>query len=334
MTKTPIEMKRNSGGLVHIGTPEDGVVGTMVEIDGSLFFIKEKAIYAVQTADQIDPDRTNISLPNAIPRPVLPEGSDCELVGKTLLTAVSLFDKGKFLPTGFEHGKALSLSLDVLTTLLAMRTGAAKFEAAQQTACARASSASSGGSPHIPSMGDVTNPCRAFVQQAFHAQGSLLAIVRLFYSDIEKKPWDTLYERVKASYGAGDTLTQFLSTAVPFLKGVMNIRDCLDHRNVKGVTLRDFALQPDGQITFPTIEVDFRGTRQTPIAIAKLMTDVLEYLATVFEMLIAHLCSIHAKSPAPIFPIYIDMPAENRRRWKHVRFYYGLRQNGEFTPVG
>jgi len=334
VTKTPIEIKRNSGGLVHIGTPEDGVVETMVEIDGSLFFIKEKGIYAVQMADQIDPDRTNISLPNAIPRTVLPEGSDCELVGKTLLTAVSLFDKGKLLPNGFDHGKALSLSLDVLTTLLAMHTGATEFEAAQQKACAKASSAFSGGSPHIPSMGDVTNPCRAFVQQAFHAQGSLLAIVQLFYRDIKKRPWDTLYHRVKASYGADDTFIQFLSMAVPFLKGVMNIRDCLDHRNVKGVKLKDFALQPDGQPTVPTIEVNFRGTRQTPISLAKFMTDVQEYFATVFEMMIAHLCSTHVKLSAPTFPVYIDMPAGNRRRWKHVRFYYGLRQNGEFTPVG
>ena len=64
------------------------------------------------------------------------------------------------------------------------------------------------------------------------------------------------------------------------------------------------------------------------------MTDVREYLATVFEMMIAHLYSIHVKLSAPTFPVYIDMPAGNRRRWKHVRFYYGLRQNGEFTPVG
>ncbi len=142
MTKTPIDIKRDSGGFVHIGTLEDGAVRTMVEIDGSLFIIKEKAIYAVQQADQIDPKRTNIALPNIIPRPDLSEGSDSELVGKTLMTAVTMFDKGKFLPNEFDHAKALSLSLDVLKTMIAMRAGATEFKAAQQKAYARAMSAS------------------------------------------------------------------------------------------------------------------------------------------------------------------------------------------------
>ena len=333
MTKSPIDIKRDSGGMVNIGTPEDGAVGKMVEIDGSLYIIKEKSIYALQTADQIDPDRTNIALPNVIPRPVLTEGFDCELVGKTLLTAATLFNKGKFLPTTFEHGRALSLSFEVLKNMIAMRTEAEEFEAAQRKACERTASASSAGSPHFPSMGDVTNPCRAFMQQAFHAQGSLLAIVRLFYCDIEKAPWDILFERVKGHYGESDDFTQFLVHAVPFLKGVMNIRDCLDHKNIKGVTIKDFAMQLNGKISVPTIEVDFRGTRQPPVTISEFMTYVLTNLMIAFELMIVYLCGKHYEAPAP-FPIHIGMPSENRRHWKHVRFYYGSVWDGEFIPMG
>jgi hypothetical protein len=83
VSKTPIDIKRTSGGSVHIGTPEDGAIRRMVEIDGSLFIIKEMAIYALQDADHIDPQRANTDLPTAIPHPVLSEGSDSELVGKT-----------------------------------------------------------------------------------------------------------------------------------------------------------------------------------------------------------------------------------------------------------
>jgi hypothetical protein len=312
----------------------------MVEINGSLFIIKESAIYAVQQADQIDPELTNIALPNIIPRPVLSEGCDSELVGKTLLTAVTLFNKGKFLPHEFDHGKALSLSFEALTSMIAMRAGATEFEVAQQKAHEKALGTSSGGgSPHIPAMGDVTNPCRAFMQQAYHAQGSLLTIVELFYPDISKKqkkdrkgPWDRLAERVNSSEGT-DIFIKFLGQAVPFLKDVQNIRDCLDHKNVKGVVVRDFTLQPDGKVVTPTIEVDFRGTRHPPVAISEFMSRVLNILMYTFEMMIVHLATQHYKPPAP-FPIYIDMPAENRRFWKHVRFYYGSCWNGEFIPMG
>jgi hypothetical protein len=145
MTKTPIDHKRDSGGMAHIGTVEEGAAGLMVEIDGSLYIIKEKAIYALQHADQIDPEHTNIELPNIIPRHVLSVGSDSELVGKTLLTAVSLFDKWKFLPERFDHAKALSLSFKVLTTVVSMRTIAEEFETAKLKAHADANRGSPDG---------------------------------------------------------------------------------------------------------------------------------------------------------------------------------------------
>lgn len=335
MTKQPIDHKRDSGGIAHVGTPEEGDVETMVEIDGSLYIIKDKAIYALQHADDIDPKRTNIALPNVVTRSVLAAGSGSELVGKTLLTAVSLFDKGKFLPNRFDHGKALSLSLEALTEMVAMRTAAAEFEAAEQKAYARASAASPGGSAmQIPFMGDVKTPCRAFMQQAHHAAGCLLGIVQLFYSDIKKTPWDALATRVRDCYGEDDSFTKFLGQAVPFLKGVLNIRDCLDHKNTKGVTVSDFTPQSDGQITPPAIEVDFRGTRHPSSPISQFMSDVLNSTMTAFEMMLAHLCNKHYQPLAPIFPLYIDIPAESRRRWKHVRFYYGSRWNDEFIPIG
>jgi hypothetical protein len=314
MTKTPIDHKRDSGGMAHIGTVEEGAAGLMVEIDGSLYIIKEKAIYALQHADQIDPEHTNIELPNIIPRHVLSVGSDSELVGKTLLTAVSLFDKWKFLPERFDHAKALSLSFEVLTTVVSMRTIAEEFETAQLKAHADANRGSpDGNSIQLPCMGDV----------------------QLFYSDIKKSPWDTLAERVQRGYGENDSFTIFLGQAVPFLKGVRNVRDGFVHGNTRGViTVSDFTLKPNGEIVPPTIEVDFGGTRHQPAHISQFMAEILNSMVTVFEMMIAHLCSIHYQPPAPIFPLYIDIPWENRKRWKHVRFYYGARWNGEFIPVG
>ena len=138
---------------------------------------------------------------------------------------------------------------------------------------------------------------------------------------------------MKESYGENDPFTNYLAKAVPFLKGVLNIRNCLDHKNVKGVDVKDFTPQPDGQITAPTIAVDFGGTRHPATSISEFMDGVFNCMMTAFEMTIVHLCSKHYEPPAP-FPVYIDMPAENRRFWKHVRFYYGTCWNGEFIPMG
>jgi hypothetical protein len=70
------------------------------------------------------------------------------------------------------------------------------------------------------------------------------------------------------------------------------------------------------------------------VAVSAFMSGVTTSLTNGFEMMLAHLCNINSRPPGPMFPIYIDMPPENQRRWKHVRFYYGSCFNGEFVPIG
>jgi hypothetical protein len=47
--KRPIDLKRDSGGMFDVGTPDEGPVGSAVEIDDSLYIVKPNAIYALNT---------------------------------------------------------------------------------------------------------------------------------------------------------------------------------------------------------------------------------------------------------------------------------------------
>jgi hypothetical protein len=76
------------------------------------------------------------------------------------------------------------------------------------------------------------------------------------------------------------------------------------------------------------------GSHQPIVAVAAFMSGVIASIANGFELTLAHLCNVNSRPAGPPIPIYIQMPAKNRRRWKHVRFYYGSSFNGEFVPVG
>lgn len=333
--KRPIDLKRDTGGTFNVGTADEGPVGLMVEIDNSLYVIKPNAIYALNTADQIDPDRTNIELPKNITRQVFSVGSDSELVGKILLTAVSLLDKGKFLREGIDAGRALSISLEALAAVLTMHAMATNFEAAEEAACAKAErQQGSGHAEQQPYIGDAEPRCKAFMQQADHALGALLEIIQVFYPEIDSAPWDSLHNKMRWELGEQDGFVKFLKEAIPFFKLVRNTRNCLDHRNLKGVTVKNFEVLPNGQVRPPTIEIDFRGSHHPMVAISVFMKGAIASLAHGFEMMLAHLCNLNSRPPRPPIPIYIQMPPENRRRWKHVRFYYGSSFNGEFVPAG
>lgn len=316
----PIDRHRTAGGAVLMGTPDEGAVTSMVEIDGALFVIKERAIYALQTADQIDPERTNSDLPRFVHRHIRSVGSESEVVGRTLLTAVNLFQKGKFLPKWFADERALVLTLDALENMVAMRAAADEFEVAQREAYnAAQSSARDRSSMQIPQMGDLKTRLRTFAQRADHAAEALFGIVKLFYTDIGRGGWKKLVELIGPRYGADDLFTNFLGEAVPFLLLVRNARDCLEH-NLKGASVKNFVLKSGGQIVAPSIGINFRQSGLAPVAISVFMAEVVNKMMLVFEIMIAHLCDKHVQSPTPELPIMVGVLQENRRGEKFVRF--------------
>jgi len=63
----------------------------MKNIAGRLLVIKERSIYEIVMADNIDPERTNANLPPMIQKIIIDRGTDSEVVSRTLLTAIGLF---------------------------------------------------------------------------------------------------------------------------------------------------------------------------------------------------------------------------------------------------
>ena len=57
--KRPIDVKRERGGSADIGSAEDGAIVEMYSIRTRLLIIKERAVYELRLADDIDPNREN-----------------------------------------------------------------------------------------------------------------------------------------------------------------------------------------------------------------------------------------------------------------------------------
>ena len=94
--KKPIDLKRNSAGSAEIGTKEEGAILDMPKIGERLLVIKEKAVFEFMFADNIDPKRTNINLPNNIQKQILNKGADSEIVSRTLLNSIISFSAFNF----------------------------------------------------------------------------------------------------------------------------------------------------------------------------------------------------------------------------------------------
>jgi hypothetical protein len=311
-----------------IGTP----ITEMFKLGDGLLLITEKCTYRVKVADQIDPDRKNPALPPNFQQKLFDHGTKSDLLCRTLLHAKVMFRK-EFQSIDVE--RAMQLAFEALGDLVSTHDIAQTFSSAEQSAIQKAEALEQkDASLTIPAVGDVRGQCKSFMQKADHFAVSLLGIVRLFYPELKGKGWDTFRDFVKARYGEIDNFFRVLELTVPLLQLVRNARDCLEHGNLNGVKTSDFELQPDGTITPPTIEIDFRKSVQDRCPVSWFMEETAKALLDSFEMIIVHACSKNVQTFAGLPMTIAPLSDDYRKAW-HVRFAYGMYyQDGQFAPCG
>ena len=231
--------------------------------------------------------------------------------------------------------RAMQLSFDALGDLVSMHEAARAFKSVEQAAIEKAESLErKDGSLTIPAVGNVRSHCKTFMQKADHFAVSLLAIVRLFYPEMQSKSWKDFHQLVKARYGEGDVFYKVSELRTPLLLLVRNARDCLEHGNLRGVKTSDFEAQPDGTIALPSIEIDFRKSTHDRCSISSFMEGMMKALLDSFEMIVVHTCSKNTQ-PFAGLPMIIQLLPENYQKAWHVRFGYGMYyQDGQFVPCG
>jgi len=326
MTKRPIDRKRDASVQMDIGTPDDqSAVTGIFPIGDDLYVVKERGIYEVKLADRIDPNRTNIAIPNTQQR-VLNYGSDASVVGRTLLTAKELFNP-TYLPKNLDLAEALRLCFETLRDLAAMLDVAGALEQDQLVATrAVRHNVQKGGAVALPSVGSIGARCKDFVQKSDHSLQSVLGMVRIFYGKDAGRQWfEGFTKLVSKRYGESDPFSQFLIGVVPFLKFIRNARNCVEHpKDSQRIVTRDFFPQADGTILPPTIEIIHPHTPMHATPVSDFMSRVQENLVAIVEQTIVFICSKHVRPPMAAFPVQIvEWPEENRSQ-KHVHYSYGL----------
>src|SRR6266581_1362999 len=195
--KRPIDALRDSGGSMDIGTKAEGAITDLISTAEALYIVKERSVYAVQTADQIDPGRTNPVIPNTQQR-VLAIGSESPIVVRTLLTGQTLFKK-TMLGKEFDEQSAIGLALGLLKDLAAMDDVRSSLEEAERLARASYEKESNRNRSALPSLGDCKARLDAYAQKAGHVVNCLEEISKLFYGKSISVKWiDSLSRLVEA----------------------------------------------------------------------------------------------------------------------------------------
>jgi len=322
--KRPIDLMRDRGGGADIGTSEDGAIMEMLPIAGRMLVIKERSVYEMRMADDIDPNRENPNVPSSSQRLIVSLGTESEIFSRTFLTAKRLF-KSEYFPSTIDTTQLLFLTLDVVQELAALDKEVVYYLNAEKKASDDYEDRKTKKLNHaVPSIPDLKTRCKTIFQKADQAYQAQLALIRIFYPDFSNKFYYTkFFEFIKNKYGEEDSFAKFLQETLPFILLARNIRNCLDHWERTETDIKDFDLQLDLTIISPTIEVNYLESNLDRVALSQFLPSVTENLVAIFENMVAYLSIKNLKADRMMQGQIRFIPEEKRIN-KHIKYAYWL----------
>lgn len=333
-SKGEIERIRESAFSLEVTTPEDNSgISAMISLDDSLFVVKGKGIYSVTLADQIDPERINISTPNTVQQ-IFRHGSDDAWVGSVVLTGHELL-KENVLVSDIDTSKAMSLVIEIAQNISSAMELSDNMVSEQKCELEKHDlQVKPNRSMTLPSTNGLTNKCKEFIQKSDHALDALFRLVKVFYPDVNHGGWDSVLKAIHDQGLDVDNFEEVLGQLIPFLQFVRNARNCVEHpRTAHKIICNDFSINAGNLLYAPSIEIVHPKTPQAQVPVVDLMAYVTEQLVVAVEIFLVSLCNRHIKEIKG-FPVQVHELPEALRKSKNVKFGYGIATDASIIPFG
>lgn len=329
----PIDTLRDGAASLEIKTPgDDSAILEMISTGDRLLVVKGKGIYEVKLADEVDPKRTNINVPNTIQR-VLPYGADDSWVGAVLLTGHQLFSSS-CSPSIVAGNSAFGLLLEIAEDIAGADQLVKNYRAAEGAATESLDpKIRKDRSLVVPAIGNIESRCNEFLQRSDHALRELFRLVQTFYPDVGSGGWEGLKKKIDGGLQDIDNFPQFLAETVPFLQMIRNARNCVEHpRPEQRLVVADFSLDSMNVLLPPMVEIIHPKTPLNRVSVSTFFTQTLQTIVSVVELMMVFLCARHVR-PVGGFPVLVIEVPPQQRKYPHVRYGYGTVIGDQIVPM-
>ena len=319
----PIDKLRSGAGSLEVSTPDDNsAISEMISIADRLLVVKGKGIYEIKLADQVDPERTNIGVPNTIQK-ILPYGAQDSWIGAVVLTGNHLL-QSSCLRSDIDGAEAFTVVLEIAEDIAGAHELVEKYcDAEDMAKSSLEPKIRKDRSVIVPALGNVETRCNEFLQRSDHALRELFRLVQIFYSDVGSGGWEALKTKIDGESKNIDNFPQFLNETVPFLQLIRNARNCVEHpRPEKRLVTADFGVDARNVLLPPTVEIVHPRTPLPSVSVNAFFRQTLENLVRVVELMVVFLCARHV-STIGSFPVQVVEFPQERRHSPHVRYGYG-----------
>lgn len=322
--KRQIDLIRDSGGNDDIGSEEDGAIIDMKNIGGRLLIIKERAIYEMVMADDIDPERTNINLPTTIQKRIIDKGAESETVSRTLLTAITLF-RSEYILISVDCDKLIGLAIDMLSEISILEKEINEFQGMEKSESDEYDERKNKNvSFKLPSIANLETKCKTIFQKANHIEQILMNIITEFYPKLglnKQSHFPNFYEKLKALYGEEDSFVKFIGKTVYFMSVIYEFRNGFDHR-LDNIKVFNFELQPNGKIIAPSIELNHKTIKLNRTSLNEFLKITITNMLEIIESTFAFLAEKNKKQEG--LPRQVRLIPEDKRRNEFVKYSFWM----------
>ena len=286
-------------------------------MEDRLLVVKGKGIYEIKLADQVDPERTNIDVPNTIQR-ILPYGAEDPWIGAVVLTAYHLL-QSQCLARDINGAEAFAVVREIAEDIAGAHEMVENYCDAESVATRSLNpNTRKDRSVIVPALGNIDSRCNEFLQRSHHVLRELFRLVRMFYSDVSSGGWIALKTKIDGESKDIDNFSQFLDETIPFLQLIRNARNCVEHpRSGQKLVTVDFSVDATNVLLPPTVEIIHPRTPMRRVLVNAFFTRTLEKLVRVIELMVVFLCARHV-STIGSFPVQVvEFPRLLHKSW-HV----------------
>ncbi len=334
--KRPIDRQREAAITMNVGDDQDSSpIKDSLSTKDALYTIKEKGVYKVQLADDIDPERTNPNIPN-LSQKVLSAGFDNEIVARILLTVKCLFDEknatvSPFVSDLFEQCIGLTrhvLELHEMISSLKEKIIQKKeaFEEREHTPNAFS----------LPSIPDLDKDLHNILVKADKERDGILSLYRLhFLLGASPKPSLDEYEAaIQDKLSSEPEIKAGWDATKKVLSLIRNIRNASEHRREGNrLKLKDFEMQPNGNVNSPNLEIEHKDTPIESVTVVNFLDLIGNIILDQAEGSIVTIRCAALFDKNPFNEQVGFLPPENRRH-PLVRYCRTIILNGEIKILG
>ena len=322
--KQHIDRIRESGGHADIGSEEDGAIIEMKNIGGRLLIIKERSIYEMVMADDIDPERTNINLPTTIHKLIIDKGTESETVSRTLLTAMTLF-RPEYISNAVDCSKIIGLTIDLLSEISILEKEIEEYRLAEKTASDEYEERRNQKvSYKLPSVVSLESKCKTIFQKADHTEQTLMDIIVKFYPNLgltKQSHFPNFHEKLQEKFGEADPFVEFIKKTVYFMQVIRELRNGFDHR-LEHTKVFDFQLQTGGDIIAPSIQLNHKKVKLERTSLSGFLEITTKNLLDIIELTFAYLAGKNIKTGG--MPYQVRQIPYEKRRYKFVKYSFWM----------